>query len=287
MPLGTEATAVVRLHEVRVGERLPTLQGALDAFLLDLTLEGRSPATVKTYRALLKFDDEPLLSLTPTICRQMIGDRLKRQAHCTAQTFSGALAAFGAYIALVYGVSDPMKGVPKPRKKERPHTYLSRQELAQLWQACPDDSYRLMMLLLMEGVRAAEACALKHEDISGDTAHILGKGSKPRRIALSGPLRALLEGGSGPVLGYTTSRLRARVRYLAKVAGLKRRIHPHLFRHSMATHHLLEGSDALTVMQLGGWADERMLKHYAKSALEESALAKARALDLTSRLLGE
>ena len=56
----TEATAVLRGSLV---ERLPRLADALEAFLLDLTLEGRSPATVKTYRSLLKLDGD-LLSLT-------------------------------------------------------------------------------------------------------------------------------------------------------------------------------------------------------------------------------
>ena len=177
--------------------------------------------------------------------------------------------------------------MPSPRLKQNPHTYLSRDELQALYRACPDDSYRIMLLLLMEGLRAAEACGLTHTDISGDVAQIRGKGGKPRQIALCGELRGYLEGGSGSVLGYSTTRLRARVIKLAKLAGIKRRVHPHLLRHSFATHAVLAGVDSNTLMQLGGWANDQMVRHYTRSALQEAALSRSREMALTERLLSD
>lgn len=264
-------------------ERLPDLRTALDAFFIDLTLEGRSPATVKTYKALLKLDGD-LLSLTPESCRQMIAHRMGTQSRATARTFAGALASFCNYITR-YGIPDPMKEVPSPRPIQKPHSYLSREEIQALYHACPNDSYKLMLLLLLEGLRASEACGLKHTDISGDVASITGKGSKPRKIAVSVELRALLEGGSGPVLGYSTSRLRARLLKLARWAGIKRRVHPHLLRHSWATHALLAGGETQALMTLGGWSNPQMLNHYTRSAMQEAALSKSREMNLTEKLL--
>ncbi|MDP9192318.1 MAG: tyrosine-type recombinase/integrase [Acidobacteriota bacterium] len=281
---------------------------ALDAFLLDLTLEGRSSGTVRTYRSLLKDLDVivsesketggltggvsedaeagrrcDLLALTPEVCRRLIADRLTRQARSTARTFSGALASFCAYIT-IYGIPDPMKDVPTPRPVERPHTYLSKDELQALWHACPDPSYELMFLLLCCGLRASELCSLGA--VSGDTAQIRGKGGKHRQIALPVAAIALLERIGAPA--YSTERLRMRVRRLAKLAGVKRRVHPHMFRHSFASHALMEGMDTETLRMLGGWSDgSKMLAHYTRSVREEAALKRSRDFDLMGRLLGE
>ena len=63
---------------------------------------------------------------------------------------------------------------------------------------------------------------------------------------------------------------------------------PHMFRKTWASHALLEGMDVAHVVTLGGWSDERELRRvYAATVMEESALAKSRALDLTSRLLSD
>jgi integrase/recombinase XerC len=45
------------------------------------------------------------------------------------------------------------------------------------------------------------------------------------------------------------------VRYWAQRAGLSRRVYPHLFRHSFATHLLESSSDLRSVQEMLGHAD--------------------------------
>jgi integrase/recombinase XerD len=173
-----------------------------------------------------------------------------------------------------------MDKVPRPRKIKRPHRYLSKAEINRLWAVCDD---RPLFLLLISGLRASEAVGLRWEDVEGDVAWIRGKGDRYRRIVLPEAFEAIPQ-GSGPVLGYDYYRLRRKVRRwgrAAKVPGMR----AHLFRHSWATHALMEGMDMITLQNQGGWADTAMITHYAQSAVEDAAILRARALGLAGRLL--
>jgi len=254
------------------GVTLPQLR---DAWLDDLALEGRSPATVRTYRSLLRnLPDCGPHDLTPEVCRRLVGERMG-QARASARTFHGALKSFVTYLGL-----DVMDKVPRPRKITHPHRYLSKPEISRLWAVCDD---RPLFLLLISGLRASEAVGLRWEDVEGDVARIRGKGGRHRRIVLPEGF-ADVPRGSGPVLGYDYYRLRRKVRRwgrAAKVAGM----HAHLLRHSWATHALMEGMDVITLQNQGGWVDTAMITHYARSAVEDAAILRARDLGLVGRLI--
>jgi integrase len=269
-----------------VSESLPSIAEALGSFLTDLTLEGRSPNTVRTYRALLRRIDGHL-PLTSERCRVLIAERMG-QSRNTARTFAGALASFTRYLSTTHGIPDVMEQVPTPHQVERPHRFLTRDQLRALWLACPDDAYRVMLLLLMEGLRASEAVDLRFSAISGDSAAIRGKGGRYRHVVLSGALRALLtqDVGDERVLGYGYAELRRRVRRLGKLAGIPYPLNPHALRHAFASNALLEGMDIVTLQTLGGWANTKMITEvYAKSARDDAALARSREFALTDRLI--
>jgi integrase/recombinase XerD len=103
-----------------------------------------------------------------------------------------------------------------------------------------------------------------------------GKGRVPRDIALSPMLLQRLRiycRQYKPKQWLFPSRQRANqpmdqrtVRYLCRKAGqragLKQRIHPHLFRHACATHMLEAGADLRTIQHLLGHADIRTTARY-------------------------
>jgi integrase/recombinase XerC len=132
----------------------------------------------------------------------------------------------------------------------------------------------IMELLYSSGLRLAELVGLnlRSLDLKDRMVQVLGKGSKARIVpvgrAAADALRswlkergalarqdeaALFVGRTGRRLGPRA--VQTRVAYWARRQGLSMHVHPHLFRHSFASH-LLESSGELRgVQELLGHAD--------------------------------
>lgn len=129
-------------------------------------------------------------------------------------------------------------------------------------------------------------------DVASDeeaTAHVLGKGNKRRsvpvgraaRVALAGwlALRAGMAKPDEPALlvsnrgtRLTDSQVRSRLRVMALAAGLPTHVHPHMLRHSFASHLLQSSGDLRAVQELLGHANITTTQVYTK--LDHQHLAK-------------
>src|SRR4249919_693147 len=130
----------------------------------------------------------------------------------------------------------------------------------------------LLELFYSSGLRLSELCALRWRDLDLDEAlvTVLGKGRKQRSVPLGSHARnALREWRASTVLrqaqdariedapvfpgrnGTITPRaIQLRVRQLAQQQGLFKRVHPHLLRHSFASHILESSGDLRGVQEL-------------------------------------
>jgi integrase/recombinase XerC len=128
----------------------------------------------------------------------------------------------------------------------------------------------LLELFYSSGLRLSELCALRwHDlDLADGLVTVLGKGSKQRSVPVGSHARNALaawrvETGAGddaPVFpgrnGPITPRaVQLRLRQLAQRQGLFKRVHPHLLRHSFASHVLESSGDLRGVQELLGHAD--------------------------------
>jgi integrase/recombinase XerC len=122
------------------------------------------------------------------------------------------------------------------------------------------------------------------------TAHVLGKGSKRRSVPVGGPallalrqwlqVRPLWAAPDEPAL-FTSRRgtrlspgqLRLRLKHQAQAAGLPTHVHPHMLRHSYASHLLQSSGDLRAVQELLGHASISTTQIYTK--LDFQHLAKA------------
>jgi integrase/recombinase XerC len=126
-------------------------------------------------------------------------------------------------------------------------------------------------------------------DLPDATAHVLGKGSKRRsvpvgRAALSAVTdwlvhRAPLAKPGEPALfvsrrgtRLTASQVRSRLKALAMQSGLPTHVHPHMLRHSFASHLLQSSGDLRAVQELLGHANIATTQVYTK--LDFQHLAK-------------
>ena len=128
------------------------------------------------------------------------------------------------------------------------------------------------------------------QDVSTATAHVLGKGSKRRSVPIGRAALAALQAwlDHRPALAaagepalfvsrmgsrLTANPLRARLQAQARQAGLPTKVHPHMLRHSYASHLLQSSGDLRAVQELLGHASISTTQVYTK--LDFQHLAKA------------
>ncbi len=141
----------------------------------------------------------------------------------------------------------------------------------------------ILELLYATGARATEVVTLTPENVNLDIgyARVFGKGRKERIVPLGRPAclavgtylerarpkltrrrdcgRLFVSRTGGP-LG--RERLWVMVRKYAREAGIERRVSPHTFRHSFATHLFQGGADLRAVQEMLGHANVRTTEIY-------------------------
>ncbi len=179
-------------------------------------------------------------------------------------------------------VANPCDGVRPPKSPRRLPNALSVDEAAALLESEGDDDPALAVrdaamfeLLYSSGLRLAELAALDVDSLESvlleGEVRVLGKRSKARivpvgaraREALAAwrPLREQLAAAGEPALfvGRRGTRLshraiQARLGRQALRAGLPRHVHPHMLRHSFASHVLQSSGDLRAVQEMLGHA---------------------------------
>jgi len=175
--------------------------------------------------------------------------------------------------------SNPALDVRAPKRAKRLPGTLDADQMGRLLAFRVDDllsarDKAIMELFYSSGLRLSELVSLTPGalDLRDRTVRVLGKGSKARIVPIGRPaidalerwlrerpqaakpgVEALFIGRSGRPL--TVRAVQLRVATWARRQGLGQHVHPHMFRHSFATH-LLESSGNLRgVQELLGHAD--------------------------------
>ena len=170
----------------------------------------------------------------------------------------------------------PPDSIPYPKyTKHRVPQVLSPEEVAQLIDAASNLQARAILVTLYStGMRRSELVRLRVEDIDSKRmiVHIRkGKGGKDRDVPLCPKLldtlreywrwkkpktwlfpRGIAKRGDAPL---TSKAVWYAVTEAARHAGFKKRVAPHMLRHSFATHLLENGADLPTIQILMGHAD--------------------------------
>ena len=139
----------------------------------------------------------------------------------------------------------------------------------------------ILELFYSSGLRLAELCALDLGDVDLHDAQVrvTGKGAKTRIVPVGRFARAAIQawlavrgslaqaGEAALFVGARGARrcaraVQGRVSYWAQRQGIGRHVHPHMLRHSFATHVLESSGDLRAVQELLGHADIKTTQVY-------------------------
>ncbi len=286
-----------------------TADPLLEEYLRHISLErGLSSNTCRAYASDLKQFFRHLSSqgrAPLSVSAEDLADylwELKSQNGLEASSLfrkTEALKSFYSFQAAEGRIAEsPAQSFRSPRLPARLPGFLSREEVRRLM-ALPGGSFEkarakaVLELLYATGMRASELLAIRPEGINLEDGwvRVFGKGSKERMIPIHGRAVLVLRqylalrrrrspGGCAPelFLGRRGRRLsRAQLwrdlGALGRQAGLKRRLHPHLLRHTFATHLLEGGADLRAIQEMLGHASLATTQIYTH--LERSGLKNA------------
>jgi integrase/recombinase XerD len=266
----------------------------LEQFLLLLAAQ-RSPRTVDAYRrdltTLGTFLDGPVGEATVEDLERWIAEmRAAGLAPSTIARRTSAARSYFRHLTLIAVREDnPASALTLPRRPKRLPRALSPSETERLIEAATGSTPRtlrdraLVELLYGAGLRVSEAVGLEKGavDIDARIVRVVGKGGKERLVPLGRPAaeaarrylalgrphldrrfrpELLLNARGGPL---TRAGAFLILRKLAEKACLEpERVHPHLLRHSFATHLLEGGADLRSVQEMLGHADLGTTERY-------------------------
>lgn len=251
-------------------------------------------------------DLAPLPDVALEASKAVAGEQLARTRLAAAAAAGDPLLTATGRPRSVVTLSEYRRGrAPANKGKRYPAEVLTPGEIAALLEALPDGgsgirSRALIVLLWRVGLRAAEALALRVQDVDlevGSVTVLHGKGAKRRVVGIDGPTRDYLRewlaerdrigitpgaalfctisndrGGLGRPLG--ASSLREMLKLYARKAGIEKRVHPHGLRHTCAAEMHREGVPMLLIQQQLGHNDLAMTAHYVNH-LEPGELLEA------------
>jgi len=282
-------------------------RGTLDAFLRSLQTERRlSPHTRSNYgRDIALLLEEAggvsLEQISPHLVRRTVA-RLHAKG-LSGKTLARALSAwrtFFTWVARHHGLAvNPCAVVRAPRSaKALPHV-LSPDQAALLLDRRAEDPWEtrdkaMFELFYSSGLRLAELVSLDLADgrdaVEARELAVVGKGNKTRRVPVGGKAaealgtwmalraghardteRALFTGARGRRIA--PRMVQQRLARWAKKLGMAAPVHPHVLRHSFASHLLQSSGDLRAVQDLLGHSSIATTQVYTH--LDFQHLAKA------------
>ncbi len=208
---------------------------------------------------------------------------LLKEKKLGARTVGHWTAALRFFFCKTLKRNYPVEEVPYPKAPRRLPNILTQEEAVRLIDSASNLFHRTMLMTLYStGIRRAELCRLKVEDIDSKRMilHIRqGKKNRDRDVPLSPklletfreywrwmrPKTYLFPGtkdGWRADKPITPKVLWEACREAAQRAGITKSVRPHLIRHSFATHLVEGGADLPTVQLLLGHSDLKATSIY-------------------------
>ena len=258
-------------------------------YLEQLVLKRYSQNTVKTYSScflkfMLFFKSQKLETIGKEEVKQFLLHLIEKEK-VSASTQNQYINAIKFYYEKVLKQSKIDITIERPRKKKQLPNVLSKGEVYGLLSKVTKIKHRcILSLIYSAGLRRSELLNLKIRDIDSSRNLVRingGKGNKDRQSILSEkfldqlreyfikykPKKWLFEGVKEKQ--YSPSSISKILSRAAKVAGIQKRVTPHMLRHSFATHLLEQGVSLRLIQVLLGHNSSKTTELYTRVSVQE------------------
>ena len=241
----------------------------LDAYRRDLAALAEWTAQLET-PDLLALHAEQLRAFVAAEHRRGLSPKSLQRRLSACRSFYTWLLRHGRIAA------SPAAGLRAPKAPRKLPQVLDADEAVRLVEVPTDAPLGLRDRALLElfyssGLRLSELCGLcwRDLDLADGFVTVMGKGNKQRKVPVGSHARNALEAwhadqnptrdayvfpgrGGGPI---SQRAVQIRLKQLAQRQGLFKHVHPHMLRHSFASHILESSGDLRGVQELLGHAD--------------------------------
>lgn len=254
-----------------------------EGYLEKLIRVRYSESTIRTYSKYFKdfisaFADVNIKTLTPDEINHYIVELIEKQKISSSQQ-NQRINAIKFYYEKVLGRAKIYCNIDRPKKETKLPTVLSKTEIKAIISNCNNLKHKcILSLIYSAGLRRSELINMKVTDIISDRNQVRisqAKGNKDRYSILSAHLLTELREyykdykpkdwlfeGQKPNSQYSASSIRKILEKASIKAGIKRRVTPHMLRHSFATHLLEQGVDLRYIQVLLGHSSSKTTEIY-------------------------
>ena len=252
-----------------------------ERFDRQMRLEGKSENTIRQYKSFVSWylsvqaDDRYAEDAAEKVRRFIYDHVIKKDYGQTQQ--NGAISALKQYYQAVFGIVLDATDIPRPKKKRVLPKVISKEEFEKMYQATRNLKHKVILLLMFGcGLRRNEVCELKISDIDFERGliYVKGKGNKYRAVNPGNnlleklakyvksymPEKFLIEGPNREM--YSGSSIGKIVSAAATEAGIERRVHPHMLRHSFATLLMERGVELRLIQEALGHSSSKTTEIY-------------------------
>lgn len=254
-----------------------------------MSIEGKASATIQNYlrapkELMLHYSKVPEQCTVEEIKSFLVAQRDTLQL--SSSTVNMRVCGLKHYYRRVANRADLVVNIPNPRIQKYNTEILTYRELGVLFRCCKDMRQVVLLSLMYDcGLRVREIVRLRAGDFDKENRTITirnSKGNKTRVVPYGGELRqdvikyvkaigglptnTLIDSYKDKGQPLSKSGVQHIVKQLVRRSGLKKRIHPHTFRHTFAVHYLNNGGSLFRLQQLLGHDNITTTLHYLKYA---------------------
>lgn len=256
--------------------------------LEDMRIRNLSPTTMKRYMDRVAafanhFNKSPALLGAEDI--RVFLHYLVREKRLSSSSINVTVSALRFLYKVTLECAWDVEKIHYARREKRLPVVLSPEEVTQFLKAVKNKKHKvILMTVYATGLRILETTSLKTSDIDSQRMTIRvrqGKGKRDRFVMLSGKLLTILREywkdfrpSSWMFYGKTKNdpvsagTVRQVCRLASYESGLKKRVTPHILRHSFATHLLESGTNLRTIQILLGHKSPKSTTLYTHIAVQ-------------------